>query len=76
MFKVTLVRYEDLPNDIKDSQPDNGCGRDYANYLKLEFGERIFYESDAMEPEDATFRRDLLWVKDALVKAYQEGLNS
>ena len=73
-MKVTIVRYDDLPEDEKDNQPNNGCGKEYACYLKVEIpGEAPVYYSDAMEPEDARFYRDLSWVKDALLAAYQAG---
>lgn len=29
--------------------------------------------SDEMEPEDATFLRDLEWIKEAIIKAYDLG---
>ena len=73
-MKVTIIDYEDLPEGEGDNQPDNGCGAEDASYLRVEIpGEVTVFYSDAMEPEDATFYRDLRWVKDALLKAYKAG---
>ena len=74
-MKVTIVEYEDLPEDVRYSQPDNGCGKEDANYLKIEIpGVSVYYQSDAMEPEDATFTRDLSWIVDELHRAYVAGM--
>ena len=76
-MKVTIVEYEDLPEDVRYSQPDNGCGKEDANYLKIEIpGGSVYYQSDAMEPEDATFTRDLSWIVDELHRAYAAGINA
>ena len=73
-MKVTFVRYEDLTKDEGSRQPNNGEGREYATYLKIEIpGEFPVYYSDAMEPEDARFGRDLTRVKNALLDAYNAG---
>jgi hypothetical protein len=76
-MKVTVIDYKDLPEEEKDNQPDNGSGKEYASYLKVEIpGKSPVYYSDAMEPEDTRFYRDLSWVKDALLAAYQAGKES
>ena len=73
-MNVTIINYNDLPEEEKDQQPDNGAGKEEASYLKVEiYGKRTVYYSDAMEPEDARFYRDLSWVKSALLAAYQAG---
>ena len=73
-MKVTIIEYDDLPEDVKQDQPNNGAGKEAASYLKIEIsGKPDSYYSDAMEPEDARFYRDLSWIKLALLEAYQAG---
>lgn len=36
-------------------------------------GKILYLESDAMEPGDACFSRDLKWIKGAIEKAYKIG---
>jgi hypothetical protein len=72
--EVEVVGYEDLPEDEQGQQPSNGGGELYANYLKVTFpGKAPIYYSDVMEPEDARFTRDLSWIGDALIEAYNAG---
>jgi len=76
-FEVILCDFEDLPDNQKDKQPNNGPGKEYASYLIIKHkGEIIRIQSDAMEPEDANFLRDLWWIKDALIQAYKLGRGS
>lgn len=73
-YKVSILSFDDLTEEERDWQPDNGGGKDSAQYLKIEYkGEVIAIESDAMEPEDVRFSRDLNWIKSALEKAYELG---
>ena len=76
-MRIEQVSYNDLPTWAKELSiafPDNGHGRENANYLIVwEDGQFIEMFSDAMEPEDATFSRDLSWVKDAILEAYEAG---
>ena len=62
MKKAKLVSYDDLTEDEKLGQPENGSGKEYASYIVVEDekGRRVY--SDAMEPEDASFGRDLFWI--------------
>jgi len=74
-MKVSLVHFSDLPDDVKDDQPNNGYGKEEASYLKVEFSDgRVEYYSDAMEPEDARFERDLHWVMRVIQEAHKDGL--
>ena len=76
-MKVTRIRYEDLPENEKNNQPCNGHGKEYAEYIKVEIkGKPTIYYSDAMEPEDAIFSRDLSWIIEALYDAYNAGYNN
>lgn len=51
--------------------PNNGGGKEYASYLLIEdeAGRRVY--SDAMEPEDCRFYRDLEWIKTELDRAHE-----
>ena len=77
MYEVIQCSYEDLPEEVNKEWglSDNGSGKDCATYIiqKVD-GEIISVESDAMEPEDASFGRDLGWIKQALEEAYEKGL--
>ena len=73
-MNATLVHYEDLPEDERYAQPNNGNGREDAHYLKVEIpGKGTVYFSDAMEPEDARFSRGLGWIQSAIISAYWAG---
>ncbi len=80
MFTVIKCNYEALPEAVKDpellsdSLPDNGCGKEYASYLVIKHNDTVLtIKSDAMEREDATFYRDLAWIKQELETAYKLG---
>lgn len=64
-WEIKLFDYDTLPAEIeKDFLSNNGCGKEYANYLVLyRNGEVFSYESDAIEPEDKTFTRDLNFIQ-------------
>lgn len=73
MFKIELVDYEDLTEDQREIVPNNGCGKEMANYLKMTCGNDSIIISDAVEPEDATFRRDFNEVINMVEQAYEFG---
>ena len=75
MIDVKIISFDDLTESQKEEVPDNGCGKEYANYLLLtdKKGHYCGLWSDAMEPEDATFGRDLKWIKDLLIDVYKMG---
>ena len=74
MLQVISCRFDDLTEEEKEIVPNNGSGMKYAGYIKIiHNGETILLESDAMEPEDAIFARDLNWVYDACIKCYEIG---
>jgi hypothetical protein len=75
MLKVKRVYFEDLTEEEQMVQPNNGAGKEYANYIKITDGsETVMILSDAVEPEDATFSRDFIDVTTAIEKAYKIGL--
>jgi hypothetical protein len=75
MLKVNLVNFDDLTEEEKKYQPDNGNGKDCANYIKITHnGKTLDIMSDAVEPEDRTFARDFGDVIHAIELAYQKGL--
>tara|TARA_R110002096_G_scaffold315227_6_gene509479 strand:- start:2330 stop:2566 length:237 start_codon:yes stop_codon:yes gene_type:complete len=74
MLEVNEVSFEDLTDDEKEDQPDNGSGKEWAGYLKVTHGGRtLAIYSDAMEPEDCRFSRCLEWVSTAISEAYERG---
>ena len=74
MLEVKLQHYSDLSDNEKENVSDNGSGKEYADYIRiLHNGETILLESDAMEPEDAMFCRDLNWIIEALRDCYNLG---
>lgn len=75
MYEVKVVFSKDLSEEEKDFElPDNGCGKESAHYLVVSYNDKVIrVESDAMEPEDATFFGDLDWVASALKEAYKIG---
>lgn len=74
MLEIELLGYEDLPKSITDETPNNGHGREYANYLVIWYkGHIVSVHSDAVKPEDATLNRDFSWVQDEIEKAYGLG---
>jgi len=75
MLEIETLNFKDLSDDEKDGVSNNGAGSEYANYIKITHnGVVVLLESDAMEPEDATFGRDLSWVSDMLEKCYEFGV--
>jgi hypothetical protein len=75
LFGVKIEKYDTLSESEKENASNNGSGAKYASYLRvIHNGKTILLESDAMEPEDAIFLRDLSWVKDIIFKAYLMGL--
>lgn len=74
MLEVKLQHYSDLSDKEKENVSDNGSGKEYADYIRiLHNGETILLESDAMEPEDTMFCRDLNWIIEALRDCYKLG---
>ncbi len=82
MYTVIVCNYDELlektienPEFLTNNYlPDNGGGKEYAGYIIIKHNDTILaVESDAMEPEDATFYRDLNWIKKALELAYKLG---
>jgi hypothetical protein len=75
MLDVKILRFKDIPEELRNEAPNNGGGKEWANYLTIwHDGNFVSYVSDAMEPEDAKFTRDLSEVKDMIRKAYEFGL--
>jgi len=73
-FKVQLQEFSQLSEAEKTGASDNGNGKEWANYVRVTHnGETLYLESDAIEPEDKSFGRDLNWVLGAIRKAYELG---
>lgn len=75
MYKVEVVSYDELTEEDKGfGLSNNGHGKEFASYLRIiHNGKVINLESDAMEPEDVCFGRDLSWIAEALQEAYELG---
>lgn len=74
MLKVEILQYEDLSEEEKYNQPNNGNGKEDANYVVMSHnGEIVDIISDAVESEDATFSRDFHKVIGAIEMAYKLG---
>ncbi len=74
MLKVETEGFEDLMEHEKGKVSNNGGGKKYATYIRVkQDGDTILLESDAMEPEDALFSRDLGWIPKIIQKAYEIG---
>jgi hypothetical protein len=71
-MKVNVYHASEVPSDIVEQI---GFTYDYYNILVItdSAGEIIFWNSDNMEPEDATFYRDLSWIPEIIEKAYELG---
>lgn len=71
---MRIIYFDDLTDAQKERASNNGSGKEYATYLKIDHdGKILSIESDAMEPEDATFGRDLSWVGEMILEAYRLG---
>lgn len=76
MFRVELLNFCGLTEEEQSKQSDNGNGKEYASYIRvIHNGKTIAVKSDAMEPEDCCFLRDLNWVTGLLIKCYTLGLS-
>ena len=74
MLEIKRAGFRDLTEEQREEQPDNGAGKEYANYLRITHGGKtIKVYSDAMEPEDCSFNRDLHWFAGAIEAAYELG---
>jgi hypothetical protein len=73
-FEVSTSAFEELTEAEQNCASNNGSGKEYANYIRItRNGSTVWLESDAMEPEDARFSRDLQWIVEALRYAYECG---
>ena len=74
-LEVNELRFDDLTEEQQENVPDNGDGKDYASYIEIRLdGKLVDTFSDAMEPEDASFSRDLSWIPAVIKAAYKVGL--
>ena len=77
MYKVEIRRYKDFTTEEKREwimPTTNGAGHEDCSYIvEINKGEIIAVNSDAMEPEDASFTRDLRWIVESLKNAYKIG---
>jgi len=73
-MKTQLLTFNDISQSEKDNAPNNGSGKEFSGYLHVSHnGETIALHSDAMEPEDCRFYRDLSWIEPLLHKVFNLG---
>ena len=76
MLRIIMQGFNDLTKEEQNNASNNGAGKEYASYLRVTHeGKTILLESDAMEPEDVMFCRDLRWIPGIIQKAYELGKN-
>ncbi len=76
MLNVKEACYDELPDEFKKTVSNNGSGAEWAGYLIVSYNDKVIKVfSDAMEPEDAKFCRDLKWIKELIEEAYKIGLS-
>lgn len=69
-MKTTICSFLDLPDWVDETKlPNNGGGKESYLLIEDEAGQRVY--SDAMEPEDCRFYRDLEWIKTELDRAHE-----
>lgn len=76
-FKIELLGFGELSaEDRASGLSGNGRGAECAQYIKITHnGKTLRLESDAMEPEDALFCRNLDWIVAAIREAYHCGFS-
>ena len=76
MLEITTPSYKDLTEEEKENVSNNGSGKEYASYIKVMYNnELICLRSDAMEPKDTVFYRNLDWIVPLLKEVYKLGEN-
>ena len=71
-LSIEVLSAEDLSEEMKDAFDVKYDDR--SNYMIVEHDSTpIMVVSDYMEPEDATFFRDLKWVAELLIEVYELG---
>ncbi len=71
MFKVRILPYGELPDEVKSQL----CGYVHGEFILIYHKDKlIFWKSDDIEPEDVRFCRDLSWVPEIIDEAYKLGL--
>lgn len=79
-MEAKILNWEELKSAVGEAEAEgfsnnNGSGRVYADYYVFYRNGKVFdWHSDAMEPEDARFSRDLNWIGSLVLRAYEQGL--
>lgn len=72
-MQISVHQYDDLPQDVKDSiDPFPSWDQPWFIVFRFPNGEVEVY-NDNMEPEDATFVRDLEWISHVVQRAFEAG---
>lgn len=76
MIKVTVEKFSNLSDEEKFNAQNGGAGKEWASYIRVQHnGRTLLLKSDAIEPEDKNFHRDLSWIVQAIELAYKLGLS-
>lgn len=71
-FKAKYLKYSEVSEEERSSVPNNEYS---TTFLKVTLGDKVLaLKSDEMEPEDASFRRDLNWVAELLEEVFKVGV--
>lgn len=75
-FKIVVCGFSELPPEVdRNDLSENGVGSEDASYLLVYLdGKLLRCESSAMEPEDVSFYRDLRWISQAIIEAWEAAL--
>ena len=74
MLESRIEDYYELTKEEQENVSNNGRGKEHASYIRVSHnGKILLLESDAMEPEDTCFFRDLSWVQEIILKSYELG---
>lgn len=75
MLKVEVLEFDQLTESEREEY-GSGDRWEYARFLRVTHnGQTLVLRGDAMESEDAFFRRDLAWVPGAIRQAYEFGVS-
>ena len=73
-LSVRIYSLSYVPKKVQEKCfiPENDI---WGNVIAVYHGDEVVYaETDIMEPEDATFRRNLGWISHAIMMAYEAGI--
>jgi len=74
-FEVSILDFKELPANLIEEYELAEDDFNWRAYILVTHNDEvILFRHDSMEPEDATFNRDLSWIAGAIQNAYELGL--